>query len=214
MSEDTTARASTTRARAPARAQARAPQRAGAADEHVPHIEFRALTRTDLELLHAWLRDAEVARWYSSGAPTRAAVRRKYTPRIAGRSPTRVFIARVDGRDAGLAQAYAIAEYPEHARALGAGADWFGLDYFIGEPELRGRRLAHRIVGAFLEAVLAPAADAAVCASLPAHDNLKSIRTLERAGFRALRRVELTRGQTDVLMICSLARYTRPGAHG
>lgn len=167
-------------------------------------VDFRPLEAADLNLLHAWLTEPEVARWYSSGAPTRAAVRRKYLPRIAGRCATRVFVARLDGRDAGLAQTYAIAAYPAYAEALGAGPGWAGLDYFLGEPALRGLGLAHRLVNAFVAKVVAADALVTACASLPAHDNVRSVRTLERAGFRPVRRVELAPGQVDVLMVREL----------
>lgn len=182
----------------PSRAPGQPPGRGAA-------IAFRALARADLDMLHGWLNEPEVARWYSSGAaPSRAAVRRKYGPRIAGRSPTRVYVCRVDGRDAGLAQTYRLAEYPALAAALDAAAGWAGLDYLLGEPDLRGRRLAHRIIDAFVDTVVAALPGVDVCASLPAHDNVRSARALARAGFREIARVEVEPGQLDRLMIREL----------
>ncbi len=169
-------------------------------------IGFRPLARDDFARLHGWLNDPEVARWYSSGRRTPSAIRRKYGPRIDGRSATRVYIVELGGRPAGLAQTYAIDAYPDFAAAVGAAAGWAGLDYLIGEPELRGKRLAHRVVAAFVDDVVAALPGIDVCASLPADDNLKSVRTLERAGFSAVRRVEVTPGQIDRLMIRELAR--------
>lgn len=195
MSDSSATQAAAARGRPHARAGAKASRANRAAT-----IELRALGHADLDSLHTWLRDAEVARWYSSGAPTRAAVRRKYVPRIEGRSPTRCFVVRVDGRDAGLAQTYRISEYPAHARALDAEPGWAGLDYFLGEPAVRGRGLAHRVVETFVAEVVAAMPGVRVCASLPAYDNVRSIRALERAGFTALKRIELTPGQIDVLM--------------
>ena len=98
-------------------------------------IAFRPLARDDLGLLHRWLNEPEVARWYSDEkAPTRAAVRRKYLPRIDGESPTRVFVIELDGNAAGIAQTYRLRDYPEFAERVGAARDWAGLDYLIGEP--------------------------------------------------------------------------------
>lgn len=196
-----------------ARMTRRDPSTVAAADPaRRARIAFRALARSDFDLLHGWLCEPEVARWYSTGKPTRADVRRKYGPRVSGRSPTRVYVVSVDGRDAGLAQTYRLAEYPEYAHALRAGRGWAGLDYLIGEPELRGRGLAHCIVGAFVAEVVAAVPGASVCASLPARDNVKSVRALARAGFRPLRRVELLPGQVDLLMVRDVRAARAPAA--
>ncbi len=173
-------------------------------------IGFRPLARRDLERLHGWLNDPVVARWYTRR--TRAAIGRKYGPRIDGRSPTRVYVVKLDARCIGLAQTYRIADYPDFAAALGAAPGWAGLDYLIGTPEFRGLGLAHRIVDAFVTRVVAAMPGVETCASLPAHGNVRSVRSLERAGFRAHGRVEIERGQLDVLMLRGLAADNARGS--
>lgn len=165
-------------------------------------VRFRPLARADLARLHAWLNEPEVARWYSHDrAPTRRQVERKYGPRIDGASPTRVFVVTIDGDDAGIAQSYRLADYPALADALGAPAHWAGLDYFLGEPRFRGRRLAHRVLDAFVLEVVFAMPGIRAGAALPARDNVKSIRALARAGFVCRREVELAEGDVDCLML-------------
>lgn len=168
-------------------------------------VAFRTLEQADLVRVHGWLNDPEVARWYSDGAPTLAAVRRKYAPRIGGRAATRVYVAVLDGEDAGLAQTYRVADYPGYAASLGAAPDWAGLDYLIGEPAWRGRGLAHRLVAAFVDGVVAALPGIEICAALPAERNLKSRRALERAGFVHARRLRIAEGRYERLMLRRLA---------
>jgi aminoglycoside 6'-N-acetyltransferase len=166
-------------------------------------------------LLHRWLNEPEVVRWYSDEqAPTAAAVRRKYLPRIDGESPTRVFIVELDGNAAGIAQTYRLRDYPEFAERVGAAGDWAGLDYLIGEPALRGRGLAHRIVDAFVCGPITGMAGIRCCAALPASDNLKSIRTLTRAGFELERELALVPGCVDLLMLRALPSRFNAAARG
>jgi aminoglycoside 6'-N-acetyltransferase len=166
----------------------------------LPEIDFRALVVADLPRLHRWLHDAEVVRWYAPSAPSLAAVRRKYGPRIDGTSATRVYIATLDGGDAGLFQTYRFDAYRDYARRIGADCRWAGLDYYIGEPRWRGRGLAHAIIERFVADVVFAAADIAACLASTALDNVRSIRALERAGFEFLRDVESPTGLEHLLV--------------
>jgi len=165
-------------------------------------IAFRPLERRDLGRLHDWLNEPEVVRWFShASAPSLRQVERKYGPRIAGDSPTRVFVVTIDGADAGIAQTYRLEDYPDFAAGLGSAPDWAGIDYLLGEPSVRGRGLAHRVIRAFVGEVVFAEPDTQVCAALPASGNMKSIRALARAGFVHEREVELEPGSVDCLML-------------
>jgi len=184
----------------PARASSSSEAPPGAATPAA--IGFRPLAHADLRRLCAWLNDPAVARWYSHDrARTIEDVENKYGPRISGESPTRVYVVMLDGADAGIAQTYAIADYPDFAAALGAGPDWAGLDYLLGEPTFRGRRLAHRVIEAFVRDVVFAERRTRICAAVPAAANVKSIRALARAGFTHERDVELESGSRDCLML-------------
>lgn len=151
-------------------------------------------------MLHVWLNEREVVRWYSKSRPTLADVRKKYGPRILGRARTRVHVAEVEGAAVGIAQTYRLEDYPSYAAAIGAGRGCAGLDYFIGEAQFRGRGLARRIIDCYVREIVLALPGIGVCVSSTAPDNLRSIRALERAGFGFARDVQMG-AETEHIMV-------------
>jgi aminoglycoside 6'-N-acetyltransferase len=146
-------------------------------------IAFRPLAAADLPSLVAWQNAPHAARWFPDRLDL-AAAERKYAPRIAGDSPTRVHIAVVDGRDAGFLQHYRVGDYQDYAAATGR-PDAIGIDYAIGVPELTGRGLGPQLIWTYLRDVALPAHPSARQAlASPDVANQTSIRALEKAGFR------------------------------
>lgn len=169
-------------------------------------ISFRKLLRDDFILLRRWLSDEEVLKWYGKHHPTLASIEEKYGPRIDGLVPVHVYITDIDGQGAGLIQTYRVEYDAQYASVIGAERDWAGLDYFIGEPKFRGKRLAHQMIGSFLKQVVEALPRVSSCVSGPAPDNIKSIRSLKRCGFTFLRDVEESPGELAHLMIKRLGR--------
>lgn len=146
-------------------------------------VSFRPLAAADLPALVAWQNAPHAARWFPERLDL-AAAERKYAPRIAGESPARVHVAVVDGRDAGFLHHYRVGDYPDYAAVTGL-PDAIGIDYAIGVPELTGRGLAPQLIWSYLRDVALPAHPAARQAlASPDVANQKSIRALEKAGFR------------------------------
>jgi RimJ/RimL family protein N-acetyltransferase/8-oxo-dGTP pyrophosphatase MutT (NUDIX family) len=149
----------------------------------VPRIALRLLATADLAALVSWQTAPHAARWFPERLDL-AAAERKYAPRIAGDSPTRVHVAVIDGRDAGFLQHYRVGDYPDYAAATGM-PDAIGIDYAIGLPELTGRGLGPQVIWSYLRDVALPAHPAAPRAvASPDVANRASIRALEKAGFR------------------------------
>jgi len=146
-------------------------------------VAFRPLALADLPALLSWQQAPHAIRWFPERLDL-AAAERKYGPRIAGTSPTRVHVAVVGGRDAGFLQHYRVGDYPEYAAATGL-PDAIGLDYAIGLPELTGHGLGPQLIWSYLRDVAAPAHPAARQALAgPDVANVPSVRALEKAGFR------------------------------
>jgi 8-oxo-dGTP pyrophosphatase MutT (NUDIX family) len=146
-------------------------------------IAFRPLALPDLPPLLEWQHAPHVARWFPEHLDL-AAAERKYGPRIAGRSPTTMHVAVVDGRDVGFLQHYRVGAYPDYAAATGL-PDAIGVDYAIGLPEFTGHGLGPQLIWDYLRDVVLPSHPAAQHAlASPDVANYASIRALEKAGFR------------------------------
>jgi len=153
-----------------------------AQDVIAARVAFRPLELADLPALVSWQHAPHVIRWFPERLDL-AEAERKYGPRIAGESPTRMHVAVVDGRDAGFLQHYRVGDYPEYAAATGL-PDAIGIDYAIGLLELTGRGLGPQLIWSYLRDVAAPAHPAARQALAgPDVANARSVRALEKAGF-------------------------------
>jgi aminoglycoside 6'-N-acetyltransferase len=151
-----------------------------------PRVSFRPLVDDDLPLLHRWLNEPGVVRWWEGDDVTWEGVVNDYGSQ---RPPDEVehWIAVVDGADAGWIQCYPIAESPEEAEAwLAEGVDprAAGIDYLVGEPGARGRGVGSALIAAFVEdVVFGRHPDWTQAAASPYVANEASWRALRKAGF-------------------------------
>jgi RimJ/RimL family protein N-acetyltransferase len=151
-------------------------------------ISFRPLVDADLPMLHGWLNDPAVVRWWEGDDVSWSGVVRDYSE--ATRGPEEHHIALDDGRPIGWIQSFELAFAPDEAESwIAAGADpsIIGIDYLIGAAEDRGRGVGSSMISAFVRDVVFPRHPA--CAQVgadPDVDNRASWGALARAGFRHL----------------------------
>ncbi|WP_375387811.1 GNAT family N-acetyltransferase [uncultured Amnibacterium sp.] len=152
-------------------------------------VTLRPLTRDDLILLGAWLREPVVQEWWhEDDAPE--ALEHRYGAAIDGRDPTALRIGLVDGAPAGFVQWYRLADEPEYVAELAPfvpiPADAWSLDYLVGDAALRRRGVGT----AFVRAALAEIGAAPVVVPVHAR-NPGSAGVLRGAGFRLAAEAQL-----------------------
>lgn len=151
--------------------------------DHDTVVAVRAMTRGDLADVIRWRQSDHIRRWWQAdGEPTAEAVTEQYGPEIDGTTPTRLWIAEVNGRSVGFLSDYRIADYPDYA-LLCSEPDAVGLDYAIGEPAWLGKGLGARILWTWSRKARHRFPDATSYFAAPDHRNEASLRMLDKAGF-------------------------------
>jgi aminoglycoside 6'-N-acetyltransferase len=176
-------------------------------DEQAYPIEFRPLAEDDLPQIFMWLNKPHVRRWYAAAPGSFAEVAAKYGPRTIPGNAVRAFVVRVDGRDAGYIQAYAIEDFPEYAAAIAAERGVEGIDVFLGEEALIGRGIGPQVIRHFVDEVVFRGDGALACVAGPSEGNQASIRAFEKAGFRRWKVAKPEGGERE----CVLRRDNRGG---
>ncbi|MDP2775356.1 MAG: GNAT family N-acetyltransferase [Nocardioides sp.] len=151
--------------------------------DHDNRVTVRAMTPGDLADVTRWRQAEHVHRWWvSDGDPTPEAIQAAYGPAIDGMTPTRMYVAEVNGRSIGFLQDYLIADYPEFA-LLCPDPQAVGVDFAIGETAWVGRGLGPRILWAWMERARKRFPAATSFFAAPDHRNRASLRMLTKVGF-------------------------------
>ena len=151
-------------------------------------LSFRPLTDADLPMLHRWLNEPGIVRWWEGDDVSWDAVVRDYGS--ASSDSTEHWMVSCAGRAIGWIQCYATADHPEEHEvqqwwSLGVERTAAGIDYFIADPADRGRGLGSAVIRAFVSNVVFVRHPqwTQVCAS-PYAANVASWRALQKAGFQ------------------------------
>jgi aminoglycoside 6'-N-acetyltransferase len=140
----------------------------------------------DYRLLARWLTDERVLAFYEGRDNPHPYERivEKYRPRARGEEFVRPCIQSHEGRDVGYVQYYPVAS-PDDC-GLEEADDTWGVDLFIGEPELWGKGIGTRALAALVRHLFA-AENARRVVLDPHVDNQRAIRSYERCGFRKVK---------------------------
>ncbi len=140
----------------------------------------------DYRLLSRWLTDERVLEWiYGRDDPwPYDRVVAKYRPRVLGEDPVRPCWITVDGEPVGYLQFYPVANAAEYG--LDKETGHWGIDIWIGEPDLWSQGLGTRALRALLGHLFAY--EGAVAAVIdPRVENLRAVHCYEKAGFRRVK---------------------------
>ena len=147
-----------------------------------------------------WRNEPHVAEWWTTDdEPTPTTFDRvveDYGPRTEDAAWVTGCFILVGDRPIGYTQFYPWSGAAEEGREMGVPdvENSYGLDIFIGEPDLVGRGLGSRAV-ALLSRHLFDAHDATVVALTTPVENVRAHRAYERAGFRKVKQTP----DTDVV---------------
>ena len=150
-----------------------------------PQIRFRPLAVGDLELMHRWLNDDFVARWWP-GWPSLEQVREKYVPRIEGRDPTKCYIIELGAAAIGFIQRYRVIDDPNLRSLIDEPERAGGIDIFLGDRRYAYRGLGPRVIRQFLRERVFDLPATNLCMIDPPQNNLAAIRAYEKVGFHYL----------------------------
>lgn len=148
---------------------------------------FRRLTDDDLPLMHRWLNDPGVVRWWEGDDVTWSGVVADYGSE--NQDPVQHWIYLADGRPIGWIQNYRLRDLPEAARlwnGVGHDPDVVGIDYLVGDPGRRGRGIGSGMIRRFCQLLFQGLEPPPQVAADPVEANVASWRALENAGFRCL----------------------------
>ncbi len=166
-------------------------------------VTFRRLVDDDLPMMHRWLNEPGVVRWWEGDDVSWEAVVRDYGS--TSPDPVEHWVAVIDGEDIGWIQCYATLDDPEEAQpwwALGVERTAAGIDYLVGDPAQRHRGRGSAMIRAFVADIvfgLHPHWSQACAAPYAA--NISSWRALENAGFRFAGIVEDKDGPCRLMVI-------------
>ena len=138
--------------------------------------EFRPMTEADLPLLHRWLNEPHVTRWWGEPAAQFDLVSGDLDVEAVDQ-----FIVATGARPFGYIQCYDPSAWTDNGFGPQP-AGTRGIDQFIGEPEMVGCGHGSAFVRQFVEARLAAGAPRVITDPVP--DNTRAIRAYEKAGFR------------------------------
>jgi RimJ/RimL family protein N-acetyltransferase len=146
----------------------------------------------DYALVSRWRSEPHVHEWWDPDdpAPTPADAEAQYGARARGEEPTTPCIVELEGSPIGYLQFYRWRAWPDADEDLDirAGADTFGIDLFIGVPNLVNTGLGTRIVR-LVCTYLETERGASSIALTTEIDNVRAQRAYEKAGFRKVRQV-------------------------
>src|SRR4051794_34841710 len=163
-------------------------------------------------MLHRWLNEPGVVRWWEGDDVSWEGVVRDYGS--ANRDPVEHWIASVDGTAVGWIQCYASADDPDEAEAwwaLGVDRTAAGIDYLVADPDGRGKGVGSAMIRAFVaDVVFGRHPEWTQAGAAPYAANVASWRALEKAGFRFVGIVEDNDGPCRLMACDRPARSVTP----
>lgn len=150
------------------------------------NLRIRPMNHSDLGLMATWLSDPRILEFYGEKACSLETVTAKYGPRIGGLNDVVPCIIEYNLTPVAYIQYYRLKETELHAFGYPADGTIFGIDQFIGEPDLWGHGIGTTFILAMLE-YLNTHLQATNVALEVKHTNARAIRCYGKCGFKKVK---------------------------
>jgi RimJ/RimL family protein N-acetyltransferase len=167
-------------------------------------ITFRKLQLEDLPLMYKWQNQPHVKEWYSRKEDTSfEGLSNRYLPRIKGEKPLYCYIVYYEDTPVGFMQTYLIDDVPDYAKNLKMDtAGLAAVDLFIGNEDFMGKGLGNKMLRKFMKEVTLRLDGVTKIMIGPEPDNIRAIKSYEKAGFKYLKTVHIANeGIDEYIMI-------------
>ena len=149
------------------------------------------MSHDDLDIMRKWLNTKEVLEFFGDPAapPNARQIDEKYGHRIDGKVAVEPYIVETEGKPFAFMQCYRLTDEDYKSYGYSIEETIYGIDQFIGEPELLGKGYGTRMVTEFLSFIFNEKGADAVTVD-PELTNPRAIRCYEKCGFQKIKQID------------------------
>ncbi len=166
------------------------------------NIHIRAMTHKDFDLMVGWLNDQTVLKFYEEPPSNSERVINKYGPRIREEHYVTPCIVEYESEPIGYIQYYKIQETDLKKYELPNSQTIYGIDQFIGEPQLWGMGLGSIMIRMMLDDLWDNKGASKVVLDVK-KTNTRAISSYKKCGFTQIKELN----HDSILMGCVKGTY-------
>lgn len=155
---------------------------------HKSELTIRAMSESDYPYMAKWLNNGLVIEYYGPRL-TLEEVIAKYGPRLTGELYVKPCVVEYKDKPIGYMQYYRMPKEQLKLYSYSAEESIYGIDQFIGEPELWGKGIGTQMISALLE-YLSSKIDVSKVVLDVKSTNIQAIKCYEKCGFQVMRELE------------------------
>ncbi|KGR78786.1 GNAT family N-acetyltransferase [Ureibacillus sinduriensis] len=148
-------------------------------------LHIRLMNYGDFDLMVKWLNDQRVLEFYEEPPSNLDRVINKYGPRIEGKHYVTPCIVEYNNESIGYIQYYEIQETELKKYGYLENHNIYGLDQFIGEPELWGKGLGTKMIQMMLDFLWMKGASKVLLEVKSS--NVRAISSYKKCGFKRIK---------------------------
>ena len=165
-------------------------------------VNIRAMTNNDFYLMVKWLNNQKVLEFYEEPPSNLDRVINKYGPRIEGEHYVTPCIVEYKNEPIGYIQYYKIQETDLKKYELPKNQNIYGIDQFIGEPQLWGKGIGSLMIRMMLDYLWDNKGASKVVLDVK-KNNKRAISSYNKCGFKQIKELN----NDSILMECIKETY-------